>query len=65
LNEQDFLKVGDFIDRGVKIAQELNAVGENSKKLVTFKEALRKREHSGLKDLMAEVNTFASKFHMP
>ncbi|PRP80641.1 serine hydroxymethyltransferase [Planoprotostelium fungivorum] len=65
LKEEDFVKVGDFIDRGVKIALEMNGVGENAKKLVTFKDYLKTVKHEGLAQLKAEVNEFSLKFPMP
>jgi len=65
LKEQDFIKVADFIDRGVKIALEMNKQGENSKKLVTFKEYVKNNQHEGLKKLKEEVNHFSVQFPMP
>jgi glycine hydroxymethyltransferase len=65
LKENDFVKVGDFIDRGIQSAVKINAEGENSKKLVTFKGALNSKEYPELTQLCKEVQEFASKFHMP
>jgi len=64
LVESDFEKVADFIDRGIKIGLEINAVGENSKKLKSFQTAVK--EHTPkIKALRQEVTEFAKKFQMP
>eukprot|EP01117_Protostelium_nocturnum_P014914 TRINITY_DN572_c0_g1_i1.p1 TRINITY_DN572_c0_g1~~TRINITY_DN572_c0_g1_i1.p1 ORF type:complete len:492 (+),score=190.59 TRINITY_DN572_c0_g1_i1:77-1552(+) len=65
LKENDFKIVGDFIDRGIKIAIDINKVGENGKKLVTFKEYLSNTKVPELEKLLDEVNTFSTKFEMP
>ena len=65
LVESDFEKVGDFIDRGIKIAIKVNKEGENSKKLITFKQALENNNYPDIDQLKSEVREFAKKFPMP
>jgi glycine hydroxymethyltransferase len=57
----DFEKVAEFLDRGVKIAVQIQE--QTGKKLQDFVEALPKSE--ALKELAGEVKTFSSKFPMP
>ena len=64
LKENHFHTVADFIERGVQIALEINAVGENSKKLKSFQSAV-KQDHPKIEALRKEVVEFASKFYMP
>jgi glycine hydroxymethyltransferase len=65
LVEKDFEKVGEFIDRGIKVALKVNSEGENSKKLVTFKQALETKKHPEIQQIKGEVKEFAKKFPMP
>jgi hypothetical protein len=64
LKESDFEKVAAFIDRGIKIALEINAVGDNSKKLKSFQAAV-KEPNAKIEHLKEEVTKFASAFFMP
>lgn len=59
--EKDFVQVGEYLDRVVKICLDVqNKVG---KKLVDFKKEIKTNEE--LKTLSNEVNDFAKKFPMP
>eukprot|EP01029_Cantina_marsupialis_P015060 TRINITY_DN32_c0_g2_i1.p1 TRINITY_DN32_c0_g2~~TRINITY_DN32_c0_g2_i1.p1 ORF type:complete len:489 (+),score=176.56 TRINITY_DN32_c0_g2_i1:99-1565(+) len=62
--EEDFEKVVDFIDRGVKIAMELSEkVGKNKpKKFKKTVGALKDGDIPELDELKNEVNAFASEF---
>jgi len=64
LMEEDFRKVGIFIDRAVSLAIEINQ-GDAQKKLSDFNTALESSTHPGLKELKDEVVQFASSFPMP
>mmetsp|Transcript_21334 Transcript_21334/g.54100 ORF Transcript_21334/g.54100 Transcript_21334/m.54100 type:complete len:502 (-) Transcript_21334:349-1854(-) len=61
LNEADMLTVAGFVDRGVKLAIELNK-SVPGKKLVDFKAALLNSEPAGITALRKEVEAFASSF---
>jgi len=63
--EADFKRVADFIDRGIKLALSVNAEGENSKKLKSFKESIAAKQSSEMKALKSEVIEFAKNFPMP
>jgi len=65
LDESDFVKVGDFIDEGIKIAIKYNQIGENNKKLKTFKDFLNEKDHTEIASLRNKVIEFAKKFPMP
>jgi len=64
LSESDFVQVGDFIDEGIKIAIKYNTIGENGKKLKTFKDYVT-TDHSEIVSLKKKVVEFAKKFDMP
>lgn len=59
--EADFEKVGEFLDRVVKIS--LGIQGKVGKKLSDFKKEIKNNEE--IKQLSKEVNEFAMKFPMP
>jgi len=65
LVESDFVKVAEFIDRGIKIAIRINTQGENAKKLKSFKDAVENTKDSEVLALRKEVQDFATKFPMP
>ncbi|KJE91413.1 glycine hydroxymethyltransferase [Capsaspora owczarzaki ATCC 30864] len=61
--EADFVKVGHFLDRAVKIALKLqDKVG---KKLVDFEAELAKKDNAEITQLRHEVEAFAKSFPMP
>lgn len=59
--EADFEKIGEYLDRVVKICIDVQA--KVGKKLVDFKKEIKSNED--LKMLSKEVNDFANKFPMP
>eukprot|EP01116_Phalansterium_solitarium_P009219 TRINITY_DN23281_c0_g1_i1.p1 TRINITY_DN23281_c0_g1~~TRINITY_DN23281_c0_g1_i1.p1 ORF type:complete len:504 (-),score=32.19 TRINITY_DN23281_c0_g1_i1:113-1624(-) len=63
--EADFERVADFVDRGIKLALKANAVGENAKKLKSFKDFVANQPSEEAKALRAEVTEFAKVFQMP
>ena len=64
LKEADFKQIGDFLDRGLKIALETQ--NKSGKKLVDFLKALGEKEaQDKLQALKAEVEAWAGKFPMP
>lgn len=67
LVQTDFRTVADFIDRGIQISADLNAVGENRKKLRTFDASLAEEgpHTAALQQLRQEVDAFASAFPIP
>ncbi|KAI0564631.1 serine hydroxymethyltransferase [Gracilaria domingensis] len=60
-SENDFRKVADFLDRGVKIGLQIQE--KTGKKLVDFKPALE--GHPDLISLRRDVEAFASSFDIP
>lgn len=66
LKEEDFKKVADFLDRGIKIALEINASDENSTKLKSFQAALEvKKKEPAITQLRNTVKEFTNLFPMP
>lgn len=65
LKEQDFVKIAEFIDRGVQIALKINKEGENSKKLKSFKDSLHSHFPPEAIKLKEEVIEFSKSFPMP
>ena len=64
LKEDDFRKIGDFLHRGLLLAQETQA--KSGKKLVDFLAALKEKETADkLNTLKAEVEAWSGKFAMP
>jgi glycine hydroxymethyltransferase len=61
LKEADFAKIAEFLDRGVKIALDIQS--KTGKKLQDFLAAIQHR--ADIKQLKEEVETFAKKFPMP
>lgn len=64
LVEKDFEKVADFVDKGIKLSIQANKVGDNAKKLSSFKKHVSENS-SEIAELKKEVIAFASKFQMP
>jgi len=62
LNEDDFGKVVEFIDRGVKIALEVQKAAGGSKSFKDFREKLGSQQWPELENLKADVTTFARQF---
>jgi glycine hydroxymethyltransferase len=58
--ESDFEKVGEYIDRVIKLCQEVQNV--SGKKLKDFKETLHGQYQGELDSLRIEVNSFAEQF---
>jgi len=65
LKEKEFSRVGEFVDRGIKLALQINAQGENSKKLKTFMDYLESHKHPEIEKLSEEVSRFSQMFPMP
>ncbi|QDZ17636.1 serine hydroxymethyltransferase 3 [Chloropicon primus] len=63
--EEDFIKVADFIDRGIKITQDVKAKTPGAGKLKDFKAFVRSNEFPEIEQLRSEVQTFALSFPMP
>jgi glycine hydroxymethyltransferase len=64
--EKDFGIVASFLDRGVRLAADINATGDASKRLSSFKAALADGACAKeIESLGKEVQDFASKFDMP
>mmetsp|Transcript_9757 Transcript_9757/g.29351 ORF Transcript_9757/g.29351 Transcript_9757/m.29351 type:complete len:498 (+) Transcript_9757:164-1657(+) len=64
--ERDFVRVADFLDRGVKIAQRLKKSTPGDGKLRAFAAHLKEQsEDSEIVQLKQEVEEFASSFPMP
>lgn len=61
LNEADFKEVFHFVDRGVKIAQQL-AKQSPSKKMSDFNATIEQYGGDDLKQLKSEVTAFARLF---
>lgn len=64
LVEKDFEEIVQFLDRGIKIAQELKA-SNPTHKLKDFKEAVVKSPPPALAELKKDVQEWAAKFEMP
>lgn len=64
MKEKDFVKIADFLDRGVKIAIDINKKCPG-KKLNDFKEYLSKNQPAELKKLADEVKAFATEYPIP
>ena len=62
--EDDFVKVADLIDKGVKIAIECKEAAEGPK-LKDFNDYLAANDRPDIKALREEVEAFAGEFHMP
>jgi len=62
-SEQDFRKVGEFIDRGVEVAQDIKSKAPG-KKLKDFKAFINENAatHEGINNLKKDVEAFASQF---
>jgi glycine hydroxymethyltransferase len=60
LVESDFEKVGEYIDRVIKLCQEVQNI--SGKKLKDFKEILHSQYQEQLDELKYEVNIFAEKY---
>ena len=60
LVESDFEKVGEYIDRVIKLCQEVQNI--SGKKLKDFKETLHSQYQGQLDELKYEVNIFAEKY---
>jgi glycine hydroxymethyltransferase len=65
LVEKDFTQVANFIDRGIAVAALINKEKGADQKLVTFVEALTKKEWPEMHALRSDVSAFAQKFPMP
>jgi glycine hydroxymethyltransferase len=63
LVEEDFVKVGQFINEAVKVTAEVQNLA-GSKKLVDFKKVLDESPPASLLKLKAEVEDFSSRFDM-
>merc|ERR1739845_270807 len=60
LDEQDFVRVGEFLGEAVNIASEVQK--QSGPKLVDFKKILNESPPASLLKLKTEVEGFASKF---
>jgi len=63
LVEADFLKVGDFISRAIKVTQDIQTT--SGKKLVDFKRVMNENPPGSMLELKQEVESFASRFELP
>ncbi|KAK9814242.1 hypothetical protein WJX72_002776 [[Myrmecia] bisecta] len=65
--EGDFIKVADFIDRGIKLAQDLKKTTPEPGKLKDFSKYLAEvgSQREDVQALKEDVETFASSFPMP
>merc|ERR1719305_1594448 len=63
LVESDFLKVGDYLSRAVKITQDIQTV--SGKKLSDFKKVMNENPPGSMLELKQEVEEFASRFELP
>lgn len=63
--ETDFDQVVDFIDKGIKLAKEVNAL--SGPKLVDFKKVLQTNEdiRKKVKELKSQVEAYSNKYPMP
>jgi glycine hydroxymethyltransferase len=60
LTEADFVKVGDYISKAVKVAQDIQTT--SGKKLVDFKRVMKENPPGTMLELKNEVETFSSRF---
>jgi len=60
LVEEDFVKVGDFINRAIDVAAEVQKI--SGPKLVDFRRVLREEPPASLLALKKEVESFATRF---
>merc|ERR1719213_103606 len=63
LVESDFLKVGDYLSRAVKITQDIQTV--SGKKLSDFKKVMNQNPPGSMLELKQEVEAFSSRFELP
>jgi glycine hydroxymethyltransferase len=63
LVEADFLKVGDYVSKAVKITQDIQTV--SGKKLIDFKKVMNENPPGSMLELKQEVEEFASRFELP
>lgn len=63
LMEDDFVKVGGFISKAVKVTQDIQTT--SGKKLVDFKRVMKENPPGSMLELKKEVETFASRFELP
>jgi glycine hydroxymethyltransferase len=63
LVEADFLKVGDYVSKAVKITQDIQTV--SGKKLTDFKKVMNENPPGSMLELKQEVEEFASRFELP
>jgi len=63
--EADFVKVADFIDRGVQIAKQLKQQTPEPAKLKDFKALLQSQSFPEIDKLRGDVQEFAYSFPMP
>jgi glycine hydroxymethyltransferase len=63
LVESDFLKVGDYLSRAVKITQDIQTV--SGKKLSDFKKVMNENPPGSMLELKQEVEQFSSRFELP
>ena len=62
--EDDFVKVADLIDEGVKIAIDCKAQA-GGPKLADFKQYVQSTDRADIAALREKVESFAGDFHMP
>jgi len=60
LVEEDFVKVGQFISKAIKVAQDIQVT--SGKKLVDFKRVMNENPPGTMLELKKDVETFASRF---
>jgi len=63
--EADFVKVADFIDRGVQIAKQLKEQTPEPAKLKDFKALLQSKNFPEIDKLRGDVQEFTYSFPMP
>lgn len=63
LVEEDFLKVGGFISRAIKVTQDIQTT--SGKKIVDFKRVMKENPPGSMLELKQEVEDFASRFELP
>lgn len=62
LKEEDFRRVGEFLDRALKITLAIQK--ESGKPLAAFKQALARHDNADIKQLKEDVQAFATQFYM-
>jgi len=60
LVEEDFVKVGQFISKAIKVTQDIQVT--SGKKIVDFKRVMKENPPGTMLELKNEVETFASRF---